>query len=105
MNVRFPLNKVGRAVVFAAGNEGSDPIHAKVNFAKEPKLVSWNAEQDTFVKIYFDSSDGSLSIVGTQASPLEKNLQIELNPITNQYEGTLKVDSRSRRHLAGGHCR
>ena len=91
MNARFPLNKPGRAVVFAAGNEGSDPIHAQVNFAKEAKPVSWNSNADTWIKFYFDSSDGNTSISGTKATPLDKNLQIELNPITNQYEGTLKI--------------
>ncbi len=93
MNARFPLGKAGRAVVFAAGNEGSDPIHAKVNFAKEPKLVSWNAKQDTWINFYFDSNDENLSISGTKPTPIDKNLSVQLNPITNQYEGTLKISA------------
>ncbi len=91
MNARFPLDKAGRAVVFAAGNEGTDPIHAKTSFAKEPKLISWNAKQNAVVKIYFDSNDGSIGVIPSKVTPLGENLSIELNPITNQYEGTLKV--------------
>ncbi|MEP7036997.1 MAG: S8 family serine peptidase, partial [Acidobacteriota bacterium] len=92
LNARFPLDKAGRAIVFAAGNEGSDPIHAKVNFDKEPKLVSWNAGRPTLIKIYFDSDDPGIKLVGTKASPIEENLQIEQNPITNQFEATLRVN-------------
>lgn len=93
MNARFPLGKARRAVVFAAGNEGTDPIHAKVNFAKEAKLVSWNAEKETWVNFYLDSSDGNILVSGTKATPLGDNLRIELNPITNQYEATLKISA------------
>ena len=91
LNARFPLTKAGRAIVFAAGNEGSDAIHAKANFAKEPKLVSWNAKAATWIKIYFDSSDPNILINATKATPLGENLAVEVNPITNQFEATLKV--------------
>jgi subtilisin family serine protease len=92
LNARFPLNKAGRAIVFAAGNEGSDAIHAKANFAKEPKLVSWNAKAATWIKIYFDSSDPNIVINASKATPLGENLAVEVNPITNQFEATLKIN-------------
>ena len=36
LNARFPLTKVGRAIVFAAGNEGNDPFHAEVRHHADP---------------------------------------------------------------------
>jgi len=91
LNVRFPLNKAGRAIVFAAGNEGNDGIHTKLDFGKEAKLVSWNARSATDVRIYFDSNDGNISIVGTNATPLGDNMRVELNPITKQYSARISV--------------
>lgn len=91
LNARFPLTKPRRSIVFAAGNEGNDPIHAKVNFARDAKLVSWNAKESTRVRIYFDSADGNIQISGTKATLLGDNMRIELNPITRQYSATIRV--------------
>jgi subtilisin family serine protease len=94
LNARFPLTKAGRAIVLAAGNEGSDAIHAKTNIGKEAKLVSWVANRQTDIKIYFNSNDRNIRLVGSKATPLAlgKNYWVELNPITNQYAVTLTVN-------------
>ena len=91
LNARFPLNKPGRAIVFAAGNEGNDAIHAKVNFAKEAKLVAWDAKEDTQMRIYFDSNDDKTVLSATKLTPLGDNLRVELNPITKQYSASFPV--------------
>ena len=92
LNVRFPLDGAGRAIVFAAGNEGTEPIHAEAKFAKEPKNVSWNANTQTLIKIYFDSADENLGLIPSKATALGENLTVMLNPITNQYEAELVVN-------------
>ena len=92
LNARFPLTKVGRAVVFAAGNEGDEPIHAKVNFTTPAKLVSWTAKEKTVINGFFDSADPKLAIYGTNATPLKEGLRQEVNPITNQLEIQITVE-------------
>ena len=91
LNARYPLTKVGRSLVFAAGNEGNDPIHSQVNFTSPAKLVSWTAKRDTTIKMYFDSADAGITIYGTKATPLENKVKQEVNPITKQLEVRLTV--------------
>jgi subtilisin family serine protease len=91
LNAHFPLTKAGRAVVFAAGNEGNDPIHSKVTFSSPMKLVSWTTTAKTVVKIYFDSADPNIAIYGTKATPIDTALKKEVNPITNQLEAKITV--------------
>ncbi len=91
MDARFPLTRPGRALVFAAGNEGTDRIHAKVNFATERKGVTWNVRQKTYVNMYFDSADPGIVAIGSTTTPLGKNLSVSVNPITGQIEGRLLV--------------
>jgi subtilisin family serine protease len=92
LNARFLLTRAGRAVVFAAGNEGNDPIHATINFSTPSKLVSWTAAQKTIVKMYFDSADPNIVIYGTKATSISPGLYQEINPITNQLEARLTVE-------------
>ncbi len=91
LNDRFPLTKSGRALVLAAGNEGSDGIHAHIKFSKEPQLVSWNAKRATKIRIYMGSDDKGLVLLASKATPLGDNLKVELNPLTDQYSATLSV--------------
>ena len=92
MNARFPLTRAGRAIVFAAGNEGNDPIHATVKFSTPSKLVSWTTTQKTLIKMYFDSADPNMVIYGTKATSLSPGLAQEINPITGQMEVRLTVE-------------
>ncbi len=91
LNVRFPLSKAGRAIVFAAGNDGNDAIHAQVNFSTPEKLVSWTAKQKTFIKIYFDSADPNIVLYATKATAFDDKFKLVTNPITNQLEAQLSV--------------
>lgn len=91
LNDRLPLTKVGRALVLAAGNEGSAGIHSEIKFSKEPKLVSWNAKRATKVRIYMGSDDKGLVLMASKATPLGENLKVELNPLTKQYSAVLSV--------------
>ena len=91
LDARFPMTKVGRAIVFAAGNEGSERIHAKVSFAGENKIVTWKAARETTINVYFNSGENYL-LYGTVAKPLTKdNTMIKLDPITRQYHAEIKV--------------
>jgi len=93
LNARFPLNRAGRAIVFAAGNDGHAAIHSKVNFASTPVTVSWNAKQKTYVRVFFDSVDTGLAMLPTALTPLGPNLTVEKNPITNQFEAKILVNA------------
>lgn len=91
LDARFPMNKVGRAIVFAAGNEGAERIHAKVSFAGENKIVTWKAAREAIINVYFSSGENYL-LYGTVARPLTKeNTMIKLDPITRQYHAQVTV--------------
>jgi subtilisin family serine protease len=92
LNARFPLTRAGRAIVFAAGNEGNDPIHAGIQFSTPSKLVSWTTTKKTLIKMYFDSADPSIVIYGTKATSISTGLAQEINPITGQLEVRLTVE-------------
>lgn len=91
LNSRFPLTKAGRSIVFAAGNEGKEAIHAKATFAREPKLISWNAKEEAYLNIYFNSNNPNIAINPTKETPLGRNMSAGINPITKQYAATIKV--------------
>lgn len=94
LDQRFPLTGVSRAVVFAAGNEGGDPIHASLKFGAESKTVVWRAERRTKIDIYFNAADRYhiYGIYGTDQSQIRtENTSWELNPITNQYHARITV--------------
>lgn len=92
LNARFPLTRPGRAIVFAAGNEGNDAIHAMANFSATAKTISWNARVRTYIKMYFDSADKTVTAAGGAKTPLGKNLSVSVNPITGQMEAQLLVE-------------
>lgn len=85
LNLRFPLNKAGRALVLAAGNEGRDPIHAEAVFgARESrKLVEWDATPGAYLSIYFDSADKDDIVIEPELGT-NFDYDWDLNPFTNQ---------------------
>lgn len=63
---RFPANRPGRLVLFAAGNEGDNALHSSAEFqgADKPallKMPSVGEEDSVEVTVYFDSADSSLT--------------------------------------------
>jgi subtilisin family serine protease len=93
LNARFPLSRAGRAVVFAAGNEGGGAMHAVSRFDKTPKLVAWSAARPTIVTIYFNSNDPGIAFAGIKAAPLSKELLFFQNALTNQNVIELPVNA------------
>lgn len=66
INDRFPADRAGRVVLFAAGNEGEDGLHSAAEYAgkEQPailKLPTVGAEDDVEITVYFDSADSSLT--------------------------------------------
>jgi subtilisin family serine protease len=92
LNARFPLSRAGRAIIFAAGNEGDEPIHSKVNFSQAKKMVTWIAKRKCFIKIYFDSADAQIAVSPSKATPLGSRMWPVVNRITNQREAIISVD-------------
>ena len=68
MDERFTEQRPGRLVLFAAGNEGQDRIHASGDYAgpdrpgllKFPKVTQ---DDEVEVSVYFDSADAGLVVV------------------------------------------
>jgi subtilisin family serine protease len=63
---RFPADRPGRVVLFAAGNEGSDGLHSAADFASLDKagllkMPAVSPADEVEVTIYFDSADPDLA--------------------------------------------
>ncbi|REJ75966.1 MAG: hypothetical protein DWQ47_10065 [Acidobacteria bacterium] len=96
LNARFPESKKGRAVLFAAGNEGDRGLHAEVNLTaslsqKTLELTvarNWvNTQGNPLpipVRFYADNADTRL-----WAEPKALAGRVQKNPITGQHEGIL----------------
>ncbi|HUE80914.1 MAG TPA: S8 family serine peptidase [Pyrinomonadaceae bacterium] len=94
LDARFPMTKRGRAIVIAAGNEGSDTFHSRADFAGESqaKLVKWNTQSVASLTIYFDSNDGkdiSYALAGKTRGELKS---LWTNPFTNQLAARLSIE-------------
>lgn len=90
LNARFPLTKAKRAMVIAAGNDGSRGIHAMANLNATGKMIRWNSASNGVVKFFFNNAD-PIEVIGTTTTKLERNIRDEVNPITNQRQITLGV--------------
>lgn len=90
LNARFPVSKPGRSILFAAGNEGNDPMHAKATVSATPKEIRWNVGGDSVITMYFDTNE-RLSWQAPATTPLKDRLEYKLDPITNQWQITLLV--------------
>jgi subtilisin family serine protease len=59
LNARFPAGLAGRAICVAAGNEGSDAIHADLTLgtAAKPSELKWKAGEGASLSLIFDTDD------------------------------------------------
>lgn len=67
IDARFPADRPGRLVLFAAGNEGEKALHAGLDYGGkgEPavlELPKTSKKDDVELTLYFDSSDKSINI-------------------------------------------
>lgn len=90
LTARFSLDRTGRALVIAAGNEAAQAIHSEVHFqgVDVPALITLGAESEgARLAVYFDTDDPN-DIVITQHK--ETKMEIvggEINPFTKQLVG------------------
>ena len=84
LDARFTLNRRGRALVVAAGNEGTTPVHAEVDFKgwDGAGLLSFTAAaSDAYLYVYFDSGDVK-DILASTGKGVKKKVWV--NPLTKQ---------------------
>lgn len=70
LSERYGLDRKGRVLCIAAGNEAADPLHAEVTFGAEtaPGLLTWNIPADATggsLEVYFDSDDANIILKTT----------------------------------------
>ncbi|MEQ8784888.1 MAG: S8 family serine peptidase, partial [Pirellulaceae bacterium] len=92
LDARFSLDKAGRALLFAAGNEGHMPIHAEMSFhsGDDPDRLVWYAPDGGQVELYVDASDTE----DLQIGPLgDTSIEYDshINPLTKQLVVTVYV--------------
>lgn len=90
MDQRFPLTRAGRAMVFAAGNDMRSAVHKQVKVGADKVAVQWNATSDGVMDIYFGAED-AYKIFGTSQTPVEGQVNWDLDSLTGQYHATLYV--------------
>ena len=87
LDARFSLDKVGRAILFAAGNEGQQNFHSTLNLLPKKKTsVSWKSiypngtvPGSTYMRVYYDAANPAVNV---SPIPLEKSAYI--HGISNQ---------------------
>lgn len=94
LSARFPLTKRSRAIVVAAGNEGSDSFHSEATFGGRgaAKLVRWQTADENYMKLYFSSADDDIVVVPAGDSKL-KVVTSWINPFTHQLVAIVKVQA------------
>jgi subtilisin family serine protease len=70
LSERYGLERKGRVLCIAAGNEAADPLHAEVTFGGEsaPGVLTWSIPSDATggsLEIYFDSDDSNIILKTT----------------------------------------
>ena len=73
LSERYGLERKGRVLCIAAGNEAASPLHAETTFGAEsaPGLLTWNIPADAAggsLEIYFDSDDANIILKTTPES-------------------------------------
>lgn len=112
LNARFPLNKQKRAMVLAAGNEGSDAIHATVSVSgkENAKWIRWNSQlRGAAINIYFNGGDAEDIVIesprgtnltapnGWDYNKITKQASIEME--TETPNGSLRIYTKSGKPL------
>ncbi|HWA98941.1 MAG TPA: S8 family serine peptidase [Pirellulales bacterium] len=59
LDARFPDSIVGRALCIAAGNDGTQALHAKVDCggSNAPGVLSWSTPSPAYMEVYYGTSD------------------------------------------------
>jgi subtilisin family serine protease len=85
LNARFPLTKRSRAIVAAAGNEGTEAFHSAVSFSGRTAaaLVTWQSPDETHLDLYFNSNDDDILIAPAGQTKLKME-ESWTNPFTHQ---------------------
>jgi subtilisin family serine protease len=91
LSQRFPLTKVGRAMVFAAGNDRDSGVHKRIQLSGQKTAIQWNAPEATSISIYFSGQD-KYEIWPTEQTPISSSsLSWDLNPFTGQWHATVNI--------------
>lgn len=94
LNARFPLTKRSRAIVVAAGNEGSDSFHSEATFSGQDaaRLVRWQTPDENYMRLYFSSADDDIVVAPAGDTKL-KVVTSWINPFTHQRVAIVKVQA------------
>lgn len=101
LSARFPLDRAGRAIVVAAGNEGGARFHSEIVFGgkDQAKMVKWYSEGGR-LNVYLDTAEmNDLMVVSADprnnfvpiATPLRQLEYSVVNPLTKQLSLTYKA--------------
>lgn len=94
LDARFSLARKSRAIVAAAGNEGTEPIHAIATFQGQNSaaLVRWHTVYENTLQIYFNGDDDDIIIAPAGSTKLTV-MGSWINPLTKQLVASVKVGS------------
>ncbi len=94
LSARFPLTKRSRAIVVAAGNEGSDSFHSEARFSggDAARLVKWQTPDENYMRLYFGSADDDIVVAPAGDTKL-KVVTTWVNPFTHQRVVIVKVQA------------
>jgi len=86
LNALLSLSRRGRAIVAAAGNEGTESFHSQVTFGGKTAaaLITWQTPEETDLNIYLNSSDDDILIAPAGKTKLKVG-KGWINPFTNQF--------------------
>jgi subtilisin family serine protease len=76
LSARFPSNKKGRVLCFAAGNEGSLSRHAVIEFNENNRAtLKWHADEQERIEVYMSGpSDADFIGCATEPSSIKQSL-------------------------------
>jgi subtilisin family serine protease len=94
LNARLNLSRRGRAIVAAAGNEGTESFHARVTFGAQSaaSLVTWQTADATNLDIYLNSGDDDILVAPAGKTKLKVG-DGWTNPFTNQFVAKVGIEA------------